>query len=332
MAQRAHRVGGLLFFAADDGVHGFELWVTDGTNAGTRRLSDINPGMGSSVGEGGIPVGNLVYFFAHNSSANRLELWKSDGTPGGTDFVKRFFVGAILDGGEAGFKGKLYFALDQCGGDVCAGLGLWRSNGTAAGTRQFFSKDEDASYPNELTRSGGFLYWNDDDTLYRTKGTTASTKSLGDLNPGGLTNVRGTLFFRRTDALWKSNGTLAGTVLVKELPSFPNDLTAAGDRLFFVTHPTDDITLWSSNGTANGTKPLLTVDQPARLDNFTDVEGTLYFVRNEGLSRSNGTPAGTQSVTVEGMGEAEQLTNVGGTLFFTNDVGSAGRELWRYVP
>lgn len=325
--------GGFLFFAADDGVHGFELWATDGTNAGTRRLSDINPGMGSSVGEDLVPVGNLLYFFAFNSTVGLRQLWKSDGTPGGTNLVKQLPEGAILDGGEIGFQGKLYFALDICGGDVCSGEGLWRSNGTAAGTRQFFtSSDENASYPNQLTRSGGFLYWNDGGTLYRTKGTMASTKSLGNLGPDGLANVEGTLFFGRTDALWKSNGTLAGTVLVEALPSNPFLSTPVGNRLFFVTVADTWQTLWASNGTAIGTNPLLTVDQYARFDSFTDVNGTLYFVVNEGLHRSDGSVGGTESVTVSGMGEAEQLTNVGGTLFFTNDVGNAGRELWRYVP
>jgi ELWxxDGT repeat protein len=36
-------VGGRTYFGADDGVHGYELWTTDGTAAGTVMVKDLNP-------------------------------------------------------------------------------------------------------------------------------------------------------------------------------------------------------------------------------------------------------------------------------------------------
>ncbi len=36
-------VNGTLFFTADDGMNGSELWKSDGTEAGTVMVKDINP-------------------------------------------------------------------------------------------------------------------------------------------------------------------------------------------------------------------------------------------------------------------------------------------------
>ena len=37
-------IGSTTYFTADDGVHGHELWKSDGTAAGTVLVKDINPG------------------------------------------------------------------------------------------------------------------------------------------------------------------------------------------------------------------------------------------------------------------------------------------------
>ena len=40
--------GSEVFFVASDGVHGTELWRTDGTAAGTAMVADITPGQAGS--------------------------------------------------------------------------------------------------------------------------------------------------------------------------------------------------------------------------------------------------------------------------------------------
>src|SRR5262245_22589756 len=40
-------IGGVTYFSASDGIHGVELWRTNGTAAGTAMLKDINPGSGN---------------------------------------------------------------------------------------------------------------------------------------------------------------------------------------------------------------------------------------------------------------------------------------------
>lgn len=42
-------VDGTLFFWADDGSSGWELWKSDGTESGTLMVKDINPGSGDSI-------------------------------------------------------------------------------------------------------------------------------------------------------------------------------------------------------------------------------------------------------------------------------------------
>ncbi|MEZ6121641.1 MAG: GEVED domain-containing protein [Planctomycetaceae bacterium] len=57
-------VGERVFFAADDGTHGYEMWVSDGTEDGTARLADLFPGIGSSNPSEFTLVGDTVYFAA----------------------------------------------------------------------------------------------------------------------------------------------------------------------------------------------------------------------------------------------------------------------------
>ena len=80
-------VGNTLYFSADDGPNGRELWKSDGTASGTVMVKDIKSGS-----DGGYPayltaVGNTLYFSAYDGT-NGFELWKSDGTASGTVMVK----------------------------------------------------------------------------------------------------------------------------------------------------------------------------------------------------------------------------------------------------
>ena len=76
-------VAGEIFFAASTPELGFELWVTDGTEAGTRLVKDINPGPDNSFPTNFVGLGGTLYFTA-NAGVAGTQLWKSDGTEGGT--------------------------------------------------------------------------------------------------------------------------------------------------------------------------------------------------------------------------------------------------------
>ena len=199
-------VHGTLFFSANDGKHGFELWRSDGTARGTRMVKDINPGTGWSDVFGLTAFNRIVYFTA-DDGVHGAELWRSDGTARGTRMVKDLNPGPA-SGGGGGFtdlNGILYFAGPG---------GLWRSDGTEAGTTLVKAI---GAFP--LINVNGTLYFGSDDggghpELWRSDGTAAGTILVkGNLSPDELTNVNGILYFRASYSgeLWRSDGTEAGT-------------------------------------------------------------------------------------------------------------------------
>jgi ELWxxDGT repeat protein len=66
-----------LCFAGDDGVNGRELWMTDGTLAGTYQLMNLAPGPASSNPAWMVRVGSKLFFTATDGITG-TELWVID--------------------------------------------------------------------------------------------------------------------------------------------------------------------------------------------------------------------------------------------------------------
>ena len=303
-----------LFFAADDGTTGEELWKSDGTTAGTVLVRDIRPG-NFDASPRDLTAVNEILFFTANDGSSGIELWKSDGTSAGTIRVRDIFSGSSSSNPTrmVDFGGTLFFTATN----GTNGVELWKSDGTLAGTVTV--KD---IWPGASSSSpSGLTVWND--RLF----FAASSSGIGQ-------------------ELWVSDGTDGGTVLLADLnpgtpSSSPSTFTPSGASLFFTTDlSTTQQKLWKTDGTTSGTTLVQTFTTPttaAELLYLTDVNGTLFFrttdpVSSRELWKSDGTTAGTVLVAdVRNPGSSDPvfLTNVNGILYFAATDNNLDRELWR---
>jgi ELWxxDGT repeat protein len=111
--------GDKVVFAGDAPTQGRELYITDGTAAGTRLVADVNPGAAGSNPTPLFDSGTYLYFTA-NGGSGRSGLWKTDETAAGTTLVQPFEVGDY-GGGAGSFaalsSGKVVFSTGE--GLIC---------------------------------------------------------------------------------------------------------------------------------------------------------------------------------------------------------------------
>ncbi len=203
-------LGGRLLLPLDDGEHGWEIWTTNGTAAGTRLLKDLCPGPCS--GSTSIPgvIGNRA-FFSGNDGKRGDEPWVTDGTAADTRLVKDICPGPCNShfGRPVAIGNRLFYR----GSTSSHGDEFWITDGTPRGTTRvtdFVNPDAfDAPFPffGGISLGAAYLFVAND-------------------GPEGL-------------ELWRTDGTRAGTYLLRDINpmdtggSFPTFLRAVGDRLFF---------------------------------------------------------------------------------------------------
>ncbi|MCE9668162.1 hypothetical protein LY474_10085 [Myxococcus stipitatus] len=352
---------GRVFFSADDGERGRELWMSPGESGCVSLVKDIRAGVPGSVPRFLTPMGKWVYFVA-DDGVHGPELWRTDGTTVGTTLVRDVLPGALGSAprGLTPVGDWLYFTAEDGG----HGRELWRTDGTPEGTvlAHEFVAGPGSLQLMELTAWGDGLalvsYSDDEAVLWRVGAEGAPLRVYSTL-VGVLVSLRPVgerLFFVRDAGmdegeLWVTTARGGGARRLRAFPgALPAQLTAMGNAVYFtagaegflgsagdVLHGGE---LWRSDGTEWGTRlvrdirPGPTGSLPS---NLVVMDGVLYFAADDGwrgreLWRTDGSLLGTWLVSDIQWGaqgsEPDQLVAREGRLFFAATTTLHGREAW----
>lgn len=337
---------GKLIFIFDNS----QLWLSDGTNAGTNILKTFSINYDLYNKKWGI-LNNKFYFSA--STTTDYELWQSDGTSAGTTLFKD-----LNPSGNANpnyfitINNKLFFKANN---DE-----LWQSDGTETGTTfvlnipkpvnsadlyrvtpEFVYTSNNQLYFSNYDATNDFELWKSDGTIQntgllknittRSKGSNASDKKIkvGNIWYFSAIDHRGT-------ELWKSDGTPEGTTIVKDITAggfstFIREIVAVGNVVYFTANTTNDnkLHLFKSDGTESGTVEVILSNgftYGSTIDKLTAALDKLYFMASHNSTGyvpwvSDGTSNGTHPIANSYIynSSPSNLISLGNKLLFTSN-------------
>jgi ELWxxDGT repeat protein len=345
------------YFLGDDGSTGKQLYISDGTVAGTLRLSS-SPTAAWLVAN----PGSSFYF----SSDFAGTLMRTDGTLAGTQPVAPLQNSSVGAGYmEVAGDGATDFIRVQ---DSLLHYNVYRYDvaGGALTLLTSYSKGSIPATPRVFAYARGKLFFDGEDPVHGhepwvSDGTAAGTYLLSNVaqelgnpsSPSNFAELNSELYFSADDGingreLWTSDGTHDGTQPVIDInagsaDSNPVGLFSAGGSLyFFAQSPTGFNKLWKSDGTAQGTRMLAAIDPPplnSPCGPGVAIGNTIFFAAGDSqggleLWKTDGTNQGTLRVADIKAGAASSnpcyLTAVNGRLFFAADGDSVpgGMSLW----
>jgi ELWxxDGT repeat protein len=348
---------GSLYFDARDGTAGRELWISDGTPAGTRLLLNVTPETGNASSAPGsfAAYGDRLYFAA-DDGINGRELWRSDATSAGTELALDINPGPGSSEPQDAFvvgSRLLFFARDAVARESYR---LWSTDGTVAGSRPLTplvpptlaQPATGAPCPFAAASIGPYAYFG----AYESGSTWALWRSDG--TPGGTARVRafssppcwlavlddrlyfGADGFGTGVELWRYDPALGDASLVKDLlpgtqGSDPAELTVLDDRLLFRAYSaTNSMQLWQSDGSAVGTSPLTTFMGSAVIGGLQRANTRVVFGLYSGneLWTSDGTVAGTTRVGTVRFGPGDSVRSSGRVFFASTGMTGSEEEPW----
>lgn len=345
------QAGSVLFFSADNGIHGKELWWTDGTIAGTDEVVDVMSRTTSS-NIGRILVGNSFMAFGAEEAPNGYEVFVSDGTAAGTHITMN--VDPTGDGFQDEFavNGNWVFFSAY---EATYGIELWKSDG--ANTQLVMDIDTTGdSEPYAFATAGAWTYFTaytsgEGYELWKTDGTT--TAMVKDIAPGTSSSypkagveMGGYYYFIADDGtygeeLWKTDGSTAGTVMVADIyPGTGNEIGELVTNGVLVLYVTENASSGVELFATDGTNTFLVSDiNPAGNSDpgqLTVIGNWIYFSADDG---TNGVEAWrTDGLTTQMLGDINTsggsnpygFCELNGAVYFGADDGTNGIELWEF--
>ena len=361
------QAGLFMYFAANNGVAGNELWRSDGITGGTTALvQDVNAGSASSDPQNMFHLGDTVIYTATTSAGHQI--WRAKFNTAALIQTIQPAASTNIPNLFASYNNKIYFGADN----GTSGVELYTTNGLTAGTgllKDIFNNGPATnSNINWLENLAGVMYFGatknaltEANGLWKSDGTFSGTVEV--VAPGGATNfsvattpgkVAGTLLFFRGhntaagDELWKSSGTAVGTVLVKDINPGTNSssigsITPLGAKVVFLADDgtTNGYEPWVSDGSSAGTFLLKNINAivgfGSSVQNMTVVGTKIFFTADDGINGrelwvTDGTLAGTilvKNINPSGSSNPGGLTAVGTSLYFYADDGTNGYEPWK---
>jgi ELWxxDGT repeat protein len=290
-------LGGRLVFVAADSTGHFELWSTDGTAAGTTKLTQLDADSRTC----GLTVMNGRIYFGASTTADGPSLWSTDGTTSGTQKVfGNWTAFDVMPVSGTVYRNELYFIIFASGGS----LQLWKTDGTEANTRSFTVGNGTNTIPAGVLNDKLVLVGQNGVSgpgarreIWISDGTSAGTMKLDGVDIPAQAPVAVTpsgVYFAGTDAAgtepWISDGTAAGTYRLADLNSGSGNSSPVwfvnfnGVTIFQARDASGTPTIFRTDSTAAGTVAAGSV--PARSSSTTQagpfVAGqNLYFVSTD---------------------------------------------------
>ena len=264
-----------LFFAGGTPYNNqldIELWTSDGCDAGTFELKEINPNDPSiSVPFHAHPsaftaLNDKLLFVATNKNTG-FEWWETDGSSIGTKMLKDISPGnsdgILASSGIIRLGDTVFFAAK----DPDHGLELWYTDGTREGTRLFMDVNPGPESSGPLlhgTLNGELIFstfYNLNDQLWITDKAAGITQQIHSITPiiqksmikncEGCHAVRGGVIVfparggPEGNELWRTDGTPQGTWLIADIypdpwDSNPRDFVHHKDTLYFIADGPDE--------------------------------------------------------------------------------------------